>query len=934
MADADAIALEIRSPTTTYAEISPATPEPAAKRATSLAPQHKRYGATDLVLLLPLRKGDELKNPTKYSQKSFVKRILGLTAQSQNDLKAIFKSAECFVANDGRPYNADTTDVFASADWVKTLPALSKSDPADQAELTRRIECLRQEYIASTGSAADTTEEQFCELMARAVAKRIQLVCGLTTSMFKSHAGDVILVLIEADEGDLKIEAERTKYRLQTSNKPFDVVHEAKLARLATVDADLIASSKAHLQATRGGTKGILASRTSSLQRQPPKSDQHDAGVEEPEMDPWLITKGAQYQVKLHRSLMMWGHNEAADGNFPSPPIPGRMTSRLGQDPNLWLWQRFRNELIYIPRDSHTYFSLYTPYKSEPKFQPYYRHYPVTALSTTEDTLFRPVDRIRLARSILEQQINFDALKDTGYFTDLFALHDHNALLQLRTEWALNWRLTSQPVGVLRDYFGEKIALYFAWLEFYTKSLALPAAVGIIIYALDCVAVANVSAAKVFFAGFIVVWSTFFTEFWKRKSELYNVIWGIDETLDIDARPRTQYIGTQRMSPVDNSPQVWDMATKSARRRRWVSYLVVLTMVLIVLVALGGLFFLKHLATSLSNPTDAQWASTGVSILNSVQITLLNMVYRTIAERLNVWENHRTDVQYENHLITKIFLFQFCNSFASFFYIAYIKAYIGDKCIDDNCLMELRVQLLVLFLIATFVSNFFEVMGPRIYAAVMAQIVPKGQKNAPVELSDEEQQALWARYEEDDAFADYNEMVIQYGYVTLFVVAMPITPALALLNNILELHVDAFKICDGHRRPFPHRVANIGSWYHFLCVMNYLAVATNIGILLFTKDPTDSLTTDTSTIMKWVLFVVAEHVCVLMKAAVAIAVPDVPRELEYLRDRHKDIEATVFLGQLADDDSRDDLAQQAERLDLYIHETAAAAKASAAHRLL
>jgi hypothetical protein len=40
---------------------------------------------------------------------------------------------------------------------------------------------------------------------------------------------------------------------------------------------------------------------------------------------------------------------------------------------------------------------------------------------------------------------------------------------------------------------------------------------------------------------------------------------------------------------------------------------------------------------------------------------------------LNQWENHRTDTDYENHLILKTFLFQFVNSYASFFYIAFVK---------------------------------------------------------------------------------------------------------------------------------------------------------------------------------------------------------------------------------------------------------------------
>lgn len=35
-----------------------------------------------------------------------------------------------------------------------------------------------------------------------------------------------------------------------------------------------------------------------------------------------------------------------------------------------------------------------------------------------------------------------------------------------------------QPLSLVRKYFGDKIALYFCWLGFYTKMLYAPAVVG------------------------------------------------------------------------------------------------------------------------------------------------------------------------------------------------------------------------------------------------------------------------------------------------------------------------------------------------------------------------------------------------------------------------------------------------------------------------
>ena len=50
----------------------------------------------------------------------------------------------------------------------------------------------------------------------------------------------------------------------------------------------------------------------------------------------------------------------------------------------------------------------------------------------------------------------------------------------LYLEWATikNW-YKKQPLWLIKNYFGVKIGLYFAWLGFYTKMLIIPSIVGI-----------------------------------------------------------------------------------------------------------------------------------------------------------------------------------------------------------------------------------------------------------------------------------------------------------------------------------------------------------------------------------------------------------------------------------------------------------------------
>ncbi|RHY31801.1 hypothetical protein DYB32_003155 [Aphanomyces invadans] len=698
-------------------------------------------------MVFALRTGGEVKHPERFTQAKFVKRMLGLGRGKKpvmNELKAVYRTDKCYLDDAGRPFEvASVGPIDPAAPANAVAINLGTDDEAVQSELERKMACLKAEYVAYVGSADGTTETKFCELVVRSTAKRLQLTCGLTVRMFKNKLGDGIIMTVRADEGDLAIEAERTQYRLQTSNKPFDAVHSAKLQTIEReVGAAAMTDSKQHLT----------------------------------------------HQVQRRRA------------NRPSHVLPSVAPAVTPS-----LWQRFLSGLIYISNDPWTYFSLYTPYKSDPKLQPYYRRY---LTKSSMWTMFRPVDRIRLTTSIINRHINLDALKATSYLQDAFALHDNEALDALKALWALHKGMTTQPIGAIRDYFGEKVALYFVWLELYTKMLLLPAALGVAIYVLDVCTTTHSRILKIAFAVAIVVWSTLFTELWKRKSAIYNVAWGTDD-FNVASTPRTQFVGVRRLNPIDNTPQMWAESTVRARWRIRASFLVVFIMVLIVLIALTGLFYLKHLSTKLESRTMKSWAAVGVSALNSIQITVLNLVYRWVANHLNAWENHRTDVEFENHLITKVFLFQFCNSFASFFYIAYVKHYVGDLCVNDDCLGELRLQLFILFGMQVFVGNFVEVIVP--VATRMVNLYRNADRDpgnttksagetkrklklAQEHCSQEELQAMLAPYEESEAFQDYNEMVIQYGFVTLFVVAFPLTPVMALANNILEIHVDAFKV--------------------------------------------------------------------------------------------------------------------------------------------
>jgi len=86
---------------------------------------------------------------------------------------------------------------------------------------------------------------------------------------------------------------------------------------------------------------------------------------------------------------------------------------------------------------------------------------------------------------------------------------------------------------------------------------------------------------------------------------------------------------------------------------------------------------------------------------------------------------------------------------------------------------------------------------------------------------------------EYDTFPDYAEMVTQFGYTCMFSIMWPLAPVASLINNIVELRSDGFRLTQNCRRPRSVRVDSIGSWLKFLEVLSWISALTNAGFACF-----------------------------------------------------------------------------------------------------
>ncbi|MEQ2274224.1 hypothetical protein XENORESO_016493, partial [Xenotaenia resolanae] len=122
-----------------------------------------------------------------------------------------------------------------------------------------------------------------------------------------------------------------------------------------------------------------------------------------------------------------------------------------------------------------------------------------------QDTFFSPSTRNRIVYYILSRCLyvseecgdkkGIKRLLNNGSYTSAFPLHDSRYWIRskdgnceserydLYKHWAKFFCFfKEQPINRIRNYYGEKIGIYFAWLGFYTEMLLFAAVVGTICF--------------------------------------------------------------------------------------------------------------------------------------------------------------------------------------------------------------------------------------------------------------------------------------------------------------------------------------------------------------------------------------------------------------------------------------------------------------------
>ncbi|NXA21914.1 ANO7 protein, partial [Ibidorhyncha struthersii] len=366
----------------------------------------------------------------------------------------------------------------------------------------------------------------------------------------------------------------------------------------------------------------------------------------------------------------------------------------------------------------------------------------------------------------------------------------------------------------------------------------------------------------IFFSIFMSLWAVLFLEFWKQTNASLAHHWDCSEFEDIEERPRPQFTAMAPMTainPITGAEEPYFPKCSRLHRILAGSMVIIMMIAVVVMFAVSVILYRAVVAILFSSlgyfwfaASASCIASVTGSVVNLIFILILSKIYISLAHFLTKWEMHRTQTKYEDAFTFKVFVFQFVTFYSSPVYITFFKgkfvgypgnyqSFLGIRNEEaSGCFIELVQELLVIMVGKQIINNVQEVAIPKLkcwwhkHKLLSSKKVVKEGESVLVE------QPPWVMDHQllvfEGLFDEYLEMVLQFSFITIFVAACPLAPLFALLNNWVEICLDAQKLVCDYRRPVAERAQGIGIWFSILEAITHLAVISNAFLIAFTSD--------------------------------------------------------------------------------------------------
>ncbi|KAI0555479.1 calcium-activated chloride channel-domain-containing protein [Xylaria curta] len=429
----------------------------------------------------------------------------------------------------------------------------------------------------------------------------------------------------------------------------------------------------------------------------------------------------------------------------------------------------------------------------------------------------------------------------------IFPLHDHSFNSTWIKAWSTKYFLDEEDLDRIRNKFGESVAFYFAFLQSYFAFQFAPAAFGVAAWLI-------LGRYSWLYAFANSLWSVVFFEWWKKKEVDLAVQWGVRNVSRIQ-HARTQFQWDHEAP----DPVTGELVKYYPPTKRLQTQLLQIPFALACVSLLGALYIfcfgVEIFLTEVYNGPFKSYLTFAPTIILSSILPVLSALLTKFAEILTERENYQTNDAHVASLIRKIFVVNFVTSYTPLFLSAFVYMPFGNlmmpylhiftttarKFYTDKTITtqefhinpdRLKGQMVYFAVTAQIVNVALEFVVPYV-KQVMFKKVERAQAKRAANQDDKsiqdvpEERKFLQRVRDEaklgvyDVAVDYREMVVQFGYLSLFSSIWPLTPLSFLVNNWIELRSDAMKIAMSCQRPIPWRADSIGPWLNALGFLSW-----------------------------------------------------------------------------------------------------------------
>ncbi|KAK6456742.1 calcium-activated chloride channel-domain-containing protein [Scheffersomyces xylosifermentans] len=410
----------------------------------------------------------------------------------------------------------------------------------------------------------------------------------------------------------------------------------------------------------------------------------------------------------------------------------------------------------------------------------------------------------------------------------------------------------------IKEKYGVQIALYFEFSKFYTTWLVFLAVVG---------ATSYFKSGKIFSLTYTFInltWGVLFLAFWNRKQQYLVNFWGVQNSHLVDeyntelAQVNKNFETKSSYKHKDNS-----VAYRFIKEISFVPIALFFTAVLVTYQL--TCFTIEIFLTDIYDGPGKSFLTLIPTILISVFVPILTIVYNIVSGFVINWENHDNDYSRDRSILIKTFVLNFLTSYmpliiTSFVYLPFahlVQPHLGDirdaisanvnqnhfyykyliqlKKQENFKMNQQRLNAQFYYFIVTnqIIQLILKYALPLILNKVI-KIVKGLLKKEPTDyvINDREDEKVWLdnvrhtiELPEYNVNDDFRALVLQYGYLIIFGPVWTLAPIVCIIFNIITFKLDTLKLANGKyfRPPTPSRVDSIHPWNSTLFLLTWIS---------------------------------------------------------------------------------------------------------------